>query len=221
MSCTLCGCSSLIIRSVDCNLGLVCQLHTYCTSCDAVLKSTYSSERIDGDTSGNVPFVVTRSLVYANMDMGVGHGGLVKQFRHLDMNVTNSTTDSSHVKEVAYANKVAVTPVLDEAVTVIRQTRSALDTLTEEDDIIDLAVSFDGSWMTRGHKSLYGIGCMVDIITGLVIYFVALSMYCYGYACASVRYGGTHTAICCSGRPITETATSTTVALPGDGEGSC
>ena len=75
----MCGCSSLII---DCNLGLVCQLQTYCTLCDAVLKSTYSSERIDGDTSGNVSFVVTRSLVSATMDMGVGHGGLVKLCRH-------------------------------------------------------------------------------------------------------------------------------------------
>ena len=48
--------------------------------------------------------------------------------------------------------------------------------------------------MTRGHKSLYGIGCVVDIFTGLVIYFVVLSMYCHGCACASARYGGTHTA---------------------------
>ena len=40
----------------------------------------------------------------------------------------------------------------------------------------------------------YGIGCMVDIITGLVIDFVVLSMYCHGCACASAQYGGTHTA---------------------------
>ena len=74
---------------------------------------------------GNVPFVVTRSLVSATIDMGVGHGCLVKLCRHLDMNVMNSTTYSSHVKEVAYyANKVAVTTILDEAVTVIRQTHS-------------------------------------------------------------------------------------------------
>ena len=63
----------------------------------------------------------------------------------------------------------------------------------EEDDVIDLAVSFDGSSMTRGHKSLYGIGCVVDIITGLVIHFVVLSVYCHGCACANARYGGTCT----------------------------
>ena len=56
------------------------------------------------------------------MDMGVGRGGLVKLCRHLDKNVMNSTTYSSHVKELIYANKVAVTTILDEAVTVIRQT---------------------------------------------------------------------------------------------------
>ena len=40
----------------------------------------------------------------------------------------------------------------------------------------------------------YGIGCVVDIITGVVIYFVVLSMYCHRCACASGRYSGTHTA---------------------------
>ena len=98
------------------------------------------------------------------------------------------------MKEVAYANKVAVTTNLDE-VTVIRQTRSTLNSVDiEEDDVIDLAVSFDGSSMTRGNKSLYGIGCVVDIVTGLVIDFVVLSMYCHRCACASARNGGTHTA---------------------------
>ena len=68
--------------------------------------------------------ILTRSLVTVTMDMSVGHCGLVKLCRHLDMNVMNSTTYSSHVKEVAYANKVAVTTLLDEAVTVHRQTLS-------------------------------------------------------------------------------------------------
>ena len=45
LGCTLCGCSTLIIRPVNCNLGLDCLLQTYCTSCNSVLQSTYSSDR--------------------------------------------------------------------------------------------------------------------------------------------------------------------------------
>ena len=124
--------------------------------------------------------------------------------------MTTILDEAVKVKEVTYANKVAVTTILDEAVKVIRQTRSTLDSVDiEEDDIIDLAVSFDGSWMTRGHKSLYGIGCVVDIVTGFVIDFVT-------GVHVPVRGMVVHTLqTFCSGRPITETATSTTVALPG------
>ncbi|KAI0221881.1 hypothetical protein LSAT2_026873 [Lamellibrachia satsuma] len=44
-----------------------------------------SSDRIEGSTSGNIAFFVTRQTVAAFMDMGVGHGGLVKFCRFLDM----------------------------------------------------------------------------------------------------------------------------------------
>ena len=46
LECSLCGCCTLVVRSVGCNLGLVCLLETYCTSCETVLKSTYSSDRV-------------------------------------------------------------------------------------------------------------------------------------------------------------------------------
>ena len=47
--------------------------------------------------------------------------------------------------------------------------------------------------MTRGYKSIYGVGCVVEVITGLVLDFGILSIYCHGCASASARYGGTHT----------------------------
>ena len=34
---------------------------------------------------------------------------------------------------------------------------------------LDLTVSYDGSWMKRGHNSSYGIGCVIDTVTGLVL----------------------------------------------------
>ena len=37
-----------------------------------------------------------------------------------------------------------------------------------EDAVIDLTLSYDGSCMMREHKSLHGIGCVVDVVTGLV-----------------------------------------------------
>ena len=36
-------------------------------------------------------------------------------------------------------------------------------------------MSYDASWMTRGHKSVYGIGCVVDLMTNLIIDFAVLN----------------------------------------------
>ncbi|KAI0225869.1 hypothetical protein LSAT2_023381 [Lamellibrachia satsuma] len=82
--CLQCGAASLVIRTRDL-LGIVSVMETCCTECGAVLNSTLSSDRIEGSTSGNIAFFVTRQTVAAFMDMGVGHGGLVKFCRFLDM----------------------------------------------------------------------------------------------------------------------------------------
>lgn len=43
---------------------------------------------------------------------------------------------------------------------------------------INISVSYDGSWHKRGFTSKYGVGCVIDVITGLVIDFEVLSKYC-------------------------------------------
>lgn len=39
-------------------------------------------------------------------------------------------------------------------------------------------MSYDGSWHKRGFTSNYGIGCCIEVITGLVIDFEVLSKFC-------------------------------------------
>ena len=41
-----------------------------------------------------------------------------------------------------------------------------------------LSVSYDGSWKTRGFHSLFGVGFVVEVLTGLVIDYVIRSKYC-------------------------------------------
>jgi len=42
-------------------------------------------------------------------------------------------------------------------------------------NVKDISVSYDESWMTRGHQSHYGIGSVIDLITRLVIDDAVLS----------------------------------------------
>ncbi|GFT36196.1 uncharacterized protein TNCV_4778301 [Trichonephila clavipes] len=41
--------------------------------------------------------------------------------------------------------------------------------------ITDIDVTFDGTWLTRGHSSQIGVGCVIDLLTGFVMYFEIMS----------------------------------------------
>ncbi|GFX89867.1 uncharacterized protein TNCV_1535141 [Trichonephila clavipes] len=44
--------------------------------------------------------------------------------------------------------------------------------------ITDIDVTFDGTWLTRGHSSQIGVGCMIDLLTGFVMDFEIMSKHC-------------------------------------------
>ncbi|GFU13194.1 uncharacterized protein TNCV_1445931 [Trichonephila clavipes] len=44
--------------------------------------------------------------------------------------------------------------------------------------ITDIDVSFDGTWLTRGHSSQISVGCVIDLLTGLVMDFEIMSKRC-------------------------------------------
>ncbi|KAE8738831.1 hypothetical protein FOCC_FOCC015663 [Frankliniella occidentalis] len=63
--------------------------------------------------------------------------------------------------------------------TAVRKAHEDVDPSLEGEAVLDLAVSFDGSWPKRGHTSLVGFGAVIDIFTGLVIDYEILSKYCH------------------------------------------
>ena len=161
--------------------------------CDMVLNSTFSSDRIGETQASNSLFVVVRSVVSATMDMGVGYAGLEKFSRYLDMPVMTRNTLLKHQNVISDASMHVVNDVMCESAQIVRNVYKRLDPSIDESGVMDLIVSFDGSWMTQGHSSLYGIGCVVEMVTGLVIDFTILSLYCQSCACAVARYGGRDT----------------------------
>ena len=84
-------------------------METACIECDAVLHSSLTSDLIEGSTAGSVPFFVVRQAVAASMDMGVGHAGLVKLCRFLDIKPLTHTSFTKRVHAICDANKIVVT----------------------------------------------------------------------------------------------------------------
>lgn len=58
-----------------------------------------------------------------------------------------------------------------------------------ENSVIDLAVSYDGSWHKRGFTSNYGVGTIIHIETGLVLDFCVLSKFCRNCALTKEQLG--------------------------------
>ena len=62
---------------------------------------------------------------------------------------------------------------------IIRKAYMDIDKSIRIDDIINIAVSYDGSWQKRGHSSQYGVGTIIELETGLILDYEAYSLYCH------------------------------------------
>lgn len=47
-----------------------------------------------------------------------------------------------------------------------------------DSEIVNISVSFDGTWLTRGHTSQIGVGCIIDLLTGYVVDYEVLLKRC-------------------------------------------
>ena len=163
-------------------MGPVIGFRTECTSCSHVFSETLSSGKI-GDRGSQSPFVTTRRLVAGTMDCGVGFSGFRRICWWLDSPCIHQKTYVRHQKEVGVAVDGTVTTCLNDAAACVRHAYSELSGDAPE-DVRDIDVSYDATWMTRLHQSLYGICSVIDLITCLVINHAVLSLYCHG--CSTV-----------------------------------
>ncbi|GFV90534.1 uncharacterized protein TNCV_2222501 [Trichonephila clavipes] len=58
-----------------------------------------------------------------------------------------------------------------------REAHVKVDASLKNQEIIDVSVSYDGTWQKRGHISNLGLGIIIDILSGLVLDFEVLSKY--------------------------------------------
>ena len=177
LPCPVCQ-GDLTVVVIDKSKGPVVGFRTECTTCGHVCSETLSSGRI-GNRGSRSPFATTRRMVAGTMDCGVGFSGLRRICWWLDSPCIHQKTYARHQKQVAVAVVDTVTNCLNDAAVCVRQAYAELSGIPPE-DVRDINVSYDASWMTRGHQSYYGIGSVIDLITCLVIDYTVLSLYCHG-----------------------------------------
>ncbi|GFS66089.1 uncharacterized protein TNCV_2510781 [Trichonephila clavipes] len=70
-----------------------------------------------------------------------------------------------------------------------REAHVKVDASLKNQEIIDVSVSYDGTWQKRGHTSNLGLGIIIDILSGLVLDFEVLSKYCHNCVVAGRDMG--------------------------------
>lgn len=107
----------------------------------------------------------------------------------LHMNIIGQETYRDHLNNLCLENEKLRKEILTLAREAVRKAHIEEDPSLTNQDVIDVAVSFDGSWPKRGHTSLIGFGAVVDILTGLVVDFELVSKYCHMCCVRADEYG--------------------------------
>lgn len=179
--CDDCGGKCLTIDSGSEQHGFSHELQLKCSFCeDSVKSSTFTSKR--SETGSSRPsFDVNQRITQAFVKIGKGYAGLQQFCMIMNMDVMCNTSFNKHVTTMHEATNSAVSDIVDNARCEVRNAYSDLVVNKSEVSlpaVLDIAVSYDGTWLTRGHTSMFGVGCVIDLLTGFVIDCEVMSKYC-------------------------------------------
>ncbi|KAH7933284.1 hypothetical protein HPB49_011170 [Dermacentor silvarum] len=175
--CTTCGSSDIAFKKGEREYGLAVKLTLSCSNCGDIA-SGWSSPRVSDDQTVN-PFVVNILAVRAMQSTGNQQTALNDVFSVMNISnrgLHNKTWQNYVKKKLTPAAVRAAKEVMTESAQLVRQLYSVLNLR----NVNNIAVSFDGSWMTRGHTSHIGVGAVVELFSGFVLDYVVLSNFCAG-----------------------------------------
>ena len=93
--------------------------------------------------------------------------------------IMHLTTLSTKTQNISAVVCQSTADLLQRSCDVVRRAYGHDTEHSSSDEIINIGVSFDGSWLTRGkHRSKYGIGAVIDVVTGHAIDYEIVCNYC-------------------------------------------
>lgn len=176
LKCKVCGGDAKIYQD-EREYGLAVKLMLFCTNCGDKA-AVWSSPRVNGDKKVN-PFVINILTARAMQATGNRQTALNDIFAVMNIShrgLHTKTWQTYQKMKLTPAAKRAVEKQQNESAESVRKLYSELDM----DNPGNIAVSYDGSWMTRGHSSHIGVGAVIELFSGLVLDHIVLSNFCAG-----------------------------------------
>ena len=118
----------------------------------------------------------TRRAVFAGRAVGLAREGLMKFCALMDMPPPLSTpTYQAHQHALLVAAQDVAKRSLDQAAAAVREKGESEGSTSPS----DIAVTFDGTWMKRGHTSMHGVTTVISLSTGDLLDYTVYSKYCH------------------------------------------
>ena len=156
-----------------------CSLRTYIPNCE-LTDERYETVKQSGSLRPQDCFDINRRTVLAGLETSIGLEGMKTLCAILNLPSPGySQMWSDHTKAIHRAAKEEITVKLQAARKRLREHlakkegREILD-----DEIIDVTVSYDGTWSHRGWTANYGLGFAISVDTGEVLAYQLMSKRC-------------------------------------------
>ncbi|KAH7959680.1 hypothetical protein HPB49_013037 [Dermacentor silvarum] len=175
--CQKCVGNSVSISRGASDYGITVQLSLECDFCGC-LETKWSSRRVSGTAKSN-PFEINILAARAVQSTGNGQTALNDLFsaKGISHRGLHHKTYQGHLKgRLNPAAMDACAKVLSNSASAVKELYKVLNF----GNIGNIAVCFDGTWMTRGHLSHIGVGAVIELFSGYVLDFKVLSNFCLG-----------------------------------------
>ena len=178
--CQKCLSSKLSFRIIEGeNFGLAVKGAIHCCACEEKLAEQYMSDRVGESASSRGPFEVNLRAVVAFRGIGCGQSEMQSWCGTMNMPSCVSSPAYQAIKsKLNTASKEAFEELSRTAQEAITAAYKEIGVVPDSDGVLDIGVSYDGSWHKRGHSSHTGIGVVIDLLTGLPIDYEVLSNFC-------------------------------------------
>lgn len=127
-------------------------------------------DKVDENKGGMKPYEVNYRAVYATRSIGIDHSGLETFCGILNMPKPMTACNYNNISNIFRdAAKEVAEKSMNAAINDLRK---------QDDEMIDIGVSVDGTWQRRGFSSLNGVVAAISIDSGKVVDVEPMTRYC-------------------------------------------
>ena len=159
--------------------GFAIQCSLKCSICEGYQYEQFLCSRVGGTDSRRVPFEINILGTLAFRGIGCGYSAMKEWCNTMNMpyNISQNMYAKNHqkiseacgetFKEITKTSRIAIIDAYKE-----------IGVEPDEEGVLDIGVSYDGSWHRRGHSSHNGMASVIELFTGLPIDYEVLSNFC-------------------------------------------